>query len=170
MTELKDEVEVVDIDTVVPYTNNPKQHPDKQVDKIASSIKNFGWDQPIVVDADNEIIKGHGRYQAAQKLGLDEVPIIRQTELSDAEARAARIADNRTAESVWDDDLLATELDILEDEEEIDIELTAFDDDELDDILGGDVPDFEPVPGEEQPDLDETDPIECPSCGHEFHD
>jgi len=135
MTELKDEVEVVGIDAVVPYTNNPKKHPDEQVDKIASSIKNFGCDQPIVVDADNEIIKGHGRYQAAQKLGLDEIPIIRQTKLSDAEARAARIADNRTAESAWDDDLLATELDVLEEDEEIDLELTAFDDDELDDLL-----------------------------------
>jgi len=144
MTELKDEVEVVDIDTVVPYTNNPKEHPDEQVDKIASSIKNFGWDQPIVVDADNEIIKGHGRYQAAQKLGLDEVPIIRQTELSDAEARAARIADNRTAESAWDDDLLATELDILEDED-VGLDMTALEDERIQGLLDEIEPDEQAI-------------------------
>ena len=146
---LHDEVEVVDRDELLPYGNNPKQHPDEQVEKIASSIKNFGWDQPIVVDGDYEIIKGHGRYQAAKRLGLDEVPIIVQDDLTDEEARAARIADNKVAESEWDDELLASEVDMLTSEDEIDDAVLGFDDDELDDVL-----DMVEPP---EPDFDEVD-------------
>ena len=169
--ELIDRVELVDRDELIPYSNNPKEHPDEQVKKIASSIKNYGWDQPIVVDADGEIIKGHGRLQAAEKLGLDEVPVIWREDLSDAEAKAARIADNKTAESPWLDDELETEVGVLADDDAIDLDSLGFDDDELNDMLGElEVPDFDPVGEDEQPRLDETDPIECPECGHEFHD
>jgi len=129
-TDFHDEVTIRPLDSIVPYGENPKEHPQEQVDKIASSIQRFGWDQPIVVDGGGTIIKGHGRYQAAQKLGLEEVPVIEQPGLSDAEVRAARIADNRVAESAWDDDLLAVELELVE-ESPIDAELTGFDDDEL---------------------------------------
>ena len=135
MSELHDRIERLSPDAVIPYANNAKEHPDDQVKKIASSIKNYGWDQPIVVDADNEIIKGHGRLQAAELLGLDEVPVIRRDDLTDAEAKAARIADNKTAESPWDDELLASELDILTDDIDIDIDSLGFDDDELEDKL-----------------------------------
>jgi len=129
-TDLHDDVAIRPLNDIVPYGENPKEHPQEQVDKIASSIQRFGWDQPIVVDGDGTIIKGHGRYQAAQKLGLEEVPVIEQPGLSDAEVRAARIADNRVAESGWDDDLLAVELELVE-ESPIDAELTGFDDNEL---------------------------------------
>jgi hypothetical protein len=150
--DIQDKVEVVEIDELLPYSNNPKEHPDEQVEKIASSIKNFGWDQPIVVDADNEIIKGHGRFKAAKRLGLDEVPIIRQEDLSDAEARAARIADNKTAESPWDDELLATEVDMITDVDDIDETALGFDDDELDDVLDMASP---PEPDFDDADIDE---------------
>jgi len=120
---------------LIPYSNNPKEHPDDQVRKIASSIKNYGWDQPIVVDGDGEVIKGHGRLQAAELLGLDEVPVIRRTDLSDAEKRAARIADNKTGESPWDDELLGVEVDQLTDEQ-IDMDTLGFGDGELDSLLG----------------------------------
>ena len=132
MPELHDRVERVSRDELIPYSNNPKEHPEEQVNKIASSIKNYGWDQPIVVDGDGEIIKGHGRLQAAEKLGLDEVPVIWREDLSDAEAKAARIADNKTAESPWDDDLLATELEVLDEFDDIEL---GFDDGEIDDLL-----------------------------------
>jgi len=174
-TDLKDDVDIRPLDDIVPYGENPKEHPAEQVDKIASSIQRFGWDQPIVVDSEDTIIKGHGLYQAAQKLGLDDVPVIEQTELTEAQARAARIADNRVAESDWDDDLLAVELELL-DESDVSTEATGMGDDELDDYIG-DVPDFEPVPEGEQPRLDESDVdtdgdkpdwAECPECGHEF--
>ncbi len=143
MTEavIADEVTLASIDTLIPYANNPKEHPDAQVKKIASSIKNYGWDQPIVVDEDNEIIKGHGRLQAAELLGLDKVPIISRTDLSDAEKKAARIADNKTAESAWIEDDLTAELDMLVDEFEA-IEL-GYDDAEIDDLLNVD----DDVPG-----------------------
>ena len=171
MPELHDRVERVSRDELIPYSNNPKEHPEEQVNKIASSIKNYGWDQPIVVDGGGEIIKGHGRLQAAEKLGLDEVPVIWREDLSDAEAKAARIADNKTAESPWSDDELETEIGVLADDDAIDLDSLGFDDDELNDMLGElEVPDFDPVGEDEQPRLDETDPIECPECGHEFHD
>lgn len=150
---LFEHVELVALDSIYPYVDNPKEHPDEQVDKIASSIKNFGWDQPIVIDGDGEIIKGHGRYQAAKQLGLDEVPVIRQTDLTDAEVRAARLADNRVAESAWDDELLATELDVLDDFD-LDLDITGFDEDELDDLLE--------TPGAEDEDDIYTDKIESP--------
>jgi ParB-like chromosome segregation protein Spo0J len=135
MTDLHDRIERVAREELIPYSNNPKEHPEEQVNKIASSIKNYGWDQPIVVDADGEIIKGHGRLQAAEKLGIDEVPVIWREDLSDAEARAARIADNKTAESPWDDETLGSELSILEDEP-IAMDTLGFDEDELDSVIG----------------------------------
>lgn len=125
------EVELLATDSLIPYVNNPKEHPDEQVAKIASSIKNYGWDQPIVIDGDREIIKGHGRLQAANKLGLDEIPVIERNDLTDSEVRAARIADNKTAESSWDIDLLGVEFELL-DNDGFDLELTAFDEDEID--------------------------------------
>ena len=132
MTDLHDRVERVPIDDLIPYSNNPKDHPDEQVKKIASSIKNYGWDQPIVVDGEGEIIKGHGRRKAAETLGLEEVPVIRRDDLTDAEAKAARIADNKTAEAAWDDDLLTSELELLDDFDAVEL---GFDDEELDDFL-----------------------------------
>ena len=131
--ELETDVVLQPIESIIPYGNNAKEHPDGQVDKIASSIKNYGWDQPIVVDADNEIIKGHGRLQAAKKLGLEQVPVITRTDLTPAEAKASRIADNKTAESDWDEDLLGVELEQLMDDFDP-IEL-GYDDGEIEDLL-----------------------------------
>ena len=135
MTELHQDVTAVDPDELIPYGNNVKAHPDDQVKKIASSIKNYGWDQPIVVDGSNEIIKGHGRLQAAQLLGLEQVPVIVREDLTEAEARASRIADNKTAESEWLDEELETEIDVLAQDDEIDMDSLGFDDDEIDDLL-----------------------------------
>lgn len=139
---------------LIPYSNNPKEHPDEQVKKIASSIKNYGWDQPVVVDGDSEIIKGHGRLQAADLLGLTEVPVIERTDLSDAEVQAARIADNKTAESPWNDDTLAIELEQLE-QEPIDMDPLGFDDDEINDLLN--------ELDETGAEIDYTDKIETPT-------
>jgi len=147
-TDLHDDVTIRPLDSIVPYGENPKEHPQEQVDKIASSIQRFGWDQPIVVDGDGTIIKGHGRYQAAQKLELDGVPVIEQPDLSDAEARAARIADNRVAESDWNDDLLTTELELL-DGSTVDVDVTGMDEDEIEDAFTSD--DGLPEPADEKP-------------------
>jgi len=147
MPDLATDVELRALDTLIPYSNNPKEHPDEQIKKIASSIKNYGWDQPIVVDADGEIIKGHGRMQAAELLGLDEVPVIERADLSDSEAKAARIADNKTAETGWNDDLLAVELEQVSDD--FDADALGFENDELDallDDIDNDTPELEADP------------------------
>lgn len=95
---------------LIPYINNPRNN-DGEVDKVASSIKNFGFKVPIVVDGDNEIIAGHTRLKAAKKLGMDEVPCIVADDLSDEQIRAYRLVDNRAGEfSEWDMEILQEEL------------------------------------------------------------
>jgi len=165
MTDAKTEVTIWPVDDLIPYTNNPKEHPDEQIQKIASSIKNYGWDQPIVVDGDGEIIKGHGRMQAAELLGLDEVPVIQRQNLTDAEAKAARIADNKTAESSWDDELLVVELEQIK--ADFSAESLGFDNDELSELL-------EPADMDIPDEFAEVDDMEidtehkCPECGYEW--
>lgn len=134
---LKDKIKQVDVSNLIPYTQNPKKHPDSQIDKIASSIKKFGFTVPILIKGDNEIIAGHGRVEAAKKLGIDEVPAIVRDDLTDAEAKAFRIADNRIAESDWDEDLLEMEFEELE--EEFDLTLTGFDEEEIESVGDWDV-------------------------------
>ena len=101
------------LDQVIPYEGNPRIN-DDAVPKVAESIREFGWQQPIVVDADGVIIAGHTRYKAARALGLDTVPVVVADNLTAEQAQAYRLADNRTAELAdWDDALLAEELDGL---------------------------------------------------------
>lgn len=99
---------------LTPYTKNAKKYPDDQVRHIANSIREFGFRQPIVVDADNVVVIGHGRLLAAKKLGLDTVPVVRADDLTDEQIRALRLADNKTNESEWDFSLLEAELAELE--------------------------------------------------------
>ena len=107
--------ELIDINKIIPYQNNYKTHPAKQVDLLASHIAESGWDQPIVVDSDMVIIKGHGRLMAAKKLGLKQVPVKVRSDLSESQVKAARIADNKLSELAKDDtDLLALDLKHLE--------------------------------------------------------
>lgn len=127
-------VEWIELEKLIPYVNNPKEHPEEQVKKIASSIKNFGFRVPILIDAKNEIIAGHGRYLAAKLLGLGKVPVIRITDLTEAQKKAFRIADNKVAESGWDLDTLTAELEQLK-EMDFDLQLTGFDEDELDELF-----------------------------------
>lgn len=105
------QIQLRDIDTIHPYPNNAKKHLDPQVAKIAESIKRFGWrGNPIVVDSEGVIIAGHGRRLAAIKLGMKQVPVTVETDMSADEARAYRLADNRAAISDLDNDLLQLEL------------------------------------------------------------
>lgn len=131
--EILDNVVRVEVDRLIPYHNNPKMHTEEQVDKIASSMKNYGFTVPIVVDEDYEVIMGHGRLQAARKLGLKEVPAIVRDDLTEAQMRALRIADNRLTEGDWDIEALAEELDLLE-MDGVDLSFTGFDDDEIEQI------------------------------------
>lgn len=111
------------IGRIYPYGKNAKKHPEKQIDKIADSIREFGFNQPIVVDKNNVIIVGHGRYLAAKRLELMEVPVL-TVDIPEDKAKAYRLADNKLNESDWDMKLVVSELKELD---FTDIDLTGFD-------------------------------------------
>ena len=135
MTDLK--VEYKNIKELIPYCNNSRTHSDDQVLQIASSIKEFGFTNPVLIDGQGGIIAGHGRIMAAQKLKMDEVPTITLSDLSDAQKKAYIIADNKLAlNSGWDDELLKIELEQLK-ELDFDLGLIGFSDDELALLMGG---------------------------------
>lgn len=110
-TDLTDELtlELRDIKDVLPYEKNAKKHPKKQVEQVAASIKEFGFNQPLVVDKNNVLIVGHGRLEAAKLLGLKEVPTI-TVDLTEEQAKSYRLADNKLNESEWDMSLVIEEL------------------------------------------------------------
>ena len=107
-------IELIDLEKLVPYELNSKIHDDAQVKKIAESIKQFGWDQPIVVDKDFVVIKGHGRRLAALSLGMKQAPVLVRDDLTPDQVRAARLADNRVAVGGIDTELLKQELAALD--------------------------------------------------------
>jgi hypothetical protein len=126
-------IETLDITQIKPYPENPRKISDKAVDKVALSIKEFGWQQPIVVDEHNVIIAGHTRHKAAEKLGIREVPVLKAIGLSEDKVRAYRFMDNRShEESAWDWDKAVKEISELLDENKIDEALLGFDEGEFD--------------------------------------
>ena len=128
------EIELLQIEKLIPYANNARNN-EKAVDKVAASIKEFGFRNPIIIDKNNEIIAGHTRLLAAKKLGLKEVPTIRADDLTPEQVKAFRIADNKTAEySEWNFELLAQELEELK-LADYDLSLTAFDLSECEKLL-----------------------------------
>jgi len=152
---------------LVPYARNSRTHSDAQVSQIAGSIREFGFTNPVLIDADNGIIAGHGRVMAAQKLGLDKVPCICLAHLTETQKRAYIIADNKLALNAgWDEEMLGLELTDLR-EVDFDLGLTGFNADEIEAALNPDDPDFAPGTEDDQGKLDEKSPIECPHC-HKF--
>ena len=123
------------VSDLIPYARNSRTHSDVQVNKIASSIKEFGFLNPVLIDKDNGIIAGHGRVMAAQKLGLKEVPVLQIGHLSDTQKRAYIIADNRLAlDAGWDEEMLRVEFDCLGDDG-VNLELTGFEIKEISSIF-----------------------------------
>jgi DNA modification methylase len=128
-------VEWLETATLIPYAKNSRTHSEAQVAQIAGSIKEFGFNNPVLIDEDNGIIAGHGRVLAAQKLGLQAVPCIRLAHLSDTQRKAYVIADNRLALNAgWDDQMLTIELQELN-AESFDLSLLGFEADELNALL-----------------------------------
>ena len=127
-------IENMALNQIRAYTKNAKSHPEGQIQQIAASIRQFGFNNPILVDENLEIIAGHGRMDAAQILGLETVPVIRLSHLSEAQKRAYRLADNKIAENGgWNADLLRLEISELEQIcDDMDISITGFTDVELD--------------------------------------
>jgi DNA modification methylase len=133
--KLPDQLETIQIDALIPYARNSRTHSDGQVAQIASSIKEFGFTNPVLIDGGGGIIAGHGRVLAARKLGMSEVPCIRLDHLTEAQKRAYVIADNRLAlNSGWDTEMLKVEFADLQ-ELGFDLELTGFDLDEIKELL-----------------------------------
>ena len=123
------------VSDLIPYARNSRTHSDVQVNKIASSIKEFGFLNPVLIDKDNGIIAGHGRVMAAQKLGLKEVPVLQIGHLSDTQKRAYIIADNRLAlDAGWDEEMLRVEFDFLGNDG-FNLELTGFEIKEISSIF-----------------------------------
>lgn len=158
------------VSDLIPYARNSRTHSDIQVNKIASSIKEFGFLSPVLIDKDNGIIAGHGRIMAAQKLGLKEIPVLQISHLSDTQKRAYIIADNRLAlDAGWDEEMLRVEFAELADNG-FNLELTGF---ELGEITNINLDGTDLVEDSKTKEID-TDDFEmsciCPKCGFEFDD
>ena len=152
------EIKLVKIAKIKPYDRNPRNN-DGAVDAVAASIKEFGWQQPIVVDRDGVIIAGHTRYKAAQKLKCKEVPVVVAENLTDEQVRAYRLPDNKTGELAgWDFSALEEELAGIA---EIDMSLFGFVDKEMAEAV--DLSDEPEDGGDNGGKL-----MHCPKCGFVF--
>lgn len=137
------EIKQVSVNDLIPYARNSRTHSSEQVNQIASSINEWGFTTPVLIDTDNQIITGHGRTMAAKKLGMETVPCLVADGWTEAQKKAYVIADNKLALNAgWDDELLALEISDLQ-EADFNIDLTGF---ALDELVGfdEDEEDFEP--------------------------
>jgi ParB-like chromosome segregation protein Spo0J len=129
------QIKEVAVDKLIPYANNSRTHSEAQIAQIAASIKEFGFKNPILIDANNGIIAGHGRLLAARKLGLKQVPTLDGSDLTEAQKKAYVIADNKLAMNAgWDGELLALEMEELL-KGNFNLELLGFTENELDELL-----------------------------------
>jgi len=130
------EMQLVSLDKLVPYVNNARTHSPEQIGKLRSSLREFGFINPVIIDRDFGIIAGHGRVLAAREEGINEVPCVFVDHLSEAQKKAYIIADNRMAlDAGWDEELLRVEIEALQGEA-FDVSLTGFDSDEIADLFG----------------------------------
>ena len=136
MSELK--YELVDVDKLIPYINNARTHSKEQVTRLASSIKEFGFINPVITDGEHGILAGHGRIAAAKQLGIKQVPCISADYLTEAQKKAYILADNRLPmDAGWDNDLLKIEIESLQ-AEGFDVGITGFDEKEIADLFAAD--------------------------------
>lgn len=129
------EMKLVPIDRLVPYINNARTHSPEQINKLRSSLREFGFINPVIIDRDYGVIAGHGRILAAKEEGITEVPCVFADYLTEAQKKAYIIADNRMAmDAGWDEELLRVEIEALQ-AEAFDVSLTGFDPNEIDDLF-----------------------------------
>lgn len=144
------ELETWPIDRVIPYARNPRRN-DEAVAAVAASLKEFGWRQPLVVDGEGVLVVGHTRLKAARQLGMTEVPVHVASDLTPAQAKAYRIADNRAGEKAeWDFDLLRLELDDLK-TLDVPLDLTGFTMEDVGQFAADEVPAPELADGDRAP-------------------
>ena len=149
------------VDSLTPRRNNPRTHSERQIRQIADSIREFGFTSPVLIDAKDTVIAGHGRLRAAKQLGMTTVPTLCLDHLSEAQVRALVIADNKLAELAgWDEDLLAIELQgLAELELDFDLEITGLETAEIDLLIGHATKDETPDPADTVPAIDPTAPV-----------
>jgi ParB-like chromosome segregation protein Spo0J len=151
---------------ILPYEKNARKISPQAIQKVAKSLKEFGWRQPMVVDKAGVLIVGHARRLAAVELGWVEGPVHVARDLTPEQIRAYRLMDNRShQETEWDFDLVGEELKDLAGLD-FPLDLTGFNESEIELYVNG--PDFAPASEEEQGRLDQKKPCVCPECGHEF--
>lgn len=138
MIEMPKKLQLFSVDKLIKYEKNSRLHSSEQIDRLAESMKIFGFTNPILINNKNEIIAGHGRLEAAKKLGLDKVPVIQLEHLTEEQLRAYIIADNRLAElSTWDTEILKSELSELK-EIGFELDVIGFDDLKLSELFSDD--------------------------------
>ena len=131
MSKTTTEMQLVDINKLIPYVNNARTHNTQQINKLRSSLREFGFINPVIIDRDFNVIAGHGRIMAAKEEGINEVPCVFVDYLTEAQKKAYILADNRMAmDSGWDEELLKVEIEALQ-AEDFDLSLTGFDESEL---------------------------------------
>ena len=129
------EMQLVPITKLVPYVNNARTHSPEQINKLRSSLREFGFVNPVIIDREYNVIAGHGRLMAAKEEGITEVPCVYVDHLTDAQKKAYILADNRMAmDAGWDEELLAVEMSELQ-EMGYDLSMTGFDEKELADLF-----------------------------------
>ena len=132
------EFQLVDINKLVPYANNARTHNKEQILKLRSSLREFGFVNPVIIDREYNVLAGHGRIMAAKEEGITEVPCVYADHLTEAQKKAYILADNRMAlDAGWDEELLSVEMQELQ-ELGFDLSMTGFDEKELTDLLGAD--------------------------------
>lgn len=164
---------MVDVEKLIPYARNARTHSDVQIAQIAASIKEFGFLSPVIISKDNTILCGHGRYYAAQKLGLEKIPCIQEDHLTEAQKRAYILADNKISQNAgWDEELLKVEIADLQGSD-FDVSLTGFEDYEITDLFAVEKPTTEKVVKNQEYDEevfgDEEFEHECPRCGFKYN-
>jgi DNA modification methylase len=152
-------LEYIEISKLIPYANNAKKHPQKQVHQIAASIRQFGFISPVITDERNEIIAGHGRWEAAKLLGLKQVPVIKIANLTPAEIKAYRLADNQlTLNSGFDEVLLKIELkELISLDLEFELEVIGFETAKIDILMDDAAPEHDPA--DDTPAVDDGSPV-----------
>ena len=132
------QMQLVDINKLIPYINNARTHSPEQITKLRSSLREFGFINPVLIDREYNVLAGHGRIAAAKEEGIKEVPCVFVEHLSEAQKKAYILADNRMSlDAGWDDELLKVELASLQ-EMGFDVGMTGFDESELADLFGED--------------------------------
>lgn len=175
MKNKETKMQMVEIEKLVPYVNNARTHSPAQIAKLRSSIREFGFINPVIIDGDCGIIAGHGRVAAAQEEGMTEVPCVLVDHLTEAQKKAYILADNRFAQDAgWDEDLLRIEIESLQGAD-FDVALTGFEEFEITDLFAVET-EHETVTKEaENKEFDEEEfgdeafEHECPRCGFKYN-